>query len=127
MLRKNFSKFKERRRESESRLSRTRENLDRLNDIREELDRQLDRLQRQSKAAERYRELKKEETSAKAQLYSFRYKEVEVVLEKLAADIGRSDLDIEAHISSQRSIESDMESKKAEVVALPEELNTTRQ
>ena len=54
-----ISKFKERRRESESRLSRTRENLDRLNDIREELDRQLDRLQRQSKAAERYRELKR--------------------------------------------------------------------
>ena len=122
-----ISKFKERRRESESRLSRTRENLDRLNDIREELDRQLDRLQRQSKAAERYRELKKEETSAKAQLYAFRYKEVEVVLEKLAVDIGRSDLDIEAHISSQRSIESDMESKKAEVAALQEELNTTRQ
>ncbi len=122
-----ISKFKERRRESENRLSRTRENLDRLNDIREELDRQLDRLQRQSKAAERYRELKKEETSAKAQLYAFRYKEVEVVLDKLAVDIGRSDLDIEAHISSQRSIESDMENKKAEVAALQEELNTTRQ
>ena len=122
-----ISKFKERRRESESRLSRTRENLDRINDIREELGRQLDRLQRQSKAAERYRELKKEETSAKAQLYAFRHNEIEVVLERLAIDIGRSDLDIEAHMSSQRSIESDMENKKAELAALQEELNATRQ
>ncbi len=122
-----ISKFKERRRESESRLSRTRENLDRLNDIREELNRQLDRLQRQSKAAERYRELKKEESSTKAQLYAFRHKEIEVALERLAVEIGRSDLDIEAHISSQRSIESDMESKKAEIAALQEELNATRQ
>ena len=122
-----ISKFKERRRESESRLSRTRENLERINDIREELGRQLDRLQRQSKAAERYRELKKEETSAKAQLYAFRHNEIEVVLERLAIDIGRSDLDIEAHISSQRSIESDMENKKAELAALQEELNATRQ
>ena len=52
------SKYKERRRETESRILRTRENLDRLNDLSDELGRQLDRLKRQADAAERYKTLK---------------------------------------------------------------------
>ena len=54
-----ISKYKERRRETENRIKHTRENLDRINDIREELGRQLEKLERQAKAAEKYRELKR--------------------------------------------------------------------
>ena len=54
------SKYKERRRETESRINRTRENLERLNDVSDELGRQLDRLKRQADAAERYKSLKAE-------------------------------------------------------------------
>ncbi|HBX27427.1 MAG TPA: chromosome segregation protein SMC [Gammaproteobacteria bacterium] len=54
------SKYRERRRETESRISRTRENLDRLDDLSDELGRQLDRLKRQAEAAERYKTLKAE-------------------------------------------------------------------
>ena len=54
------SKYKERRRETESRISRTRENLDRLDDLSDELGRQLDRLKRQADAAERYKTFKAE-------------------------------------------------------------------
>ena len=54
------SKYKERRRETENRISRTRENLDRLNDLSDELGRQLDNLKRQADAAERYKTLKVE-------------------------------------------------------------------
>ena len=54
------SKYKERRRETESRISRTRENLDRLDDLSDEIGRQLDRLKRQADAAERYKTLKAE-------------------------------------------------------------------
>ena len=43
-----ISRYRERRKETESRMRRTVENLDRLNDLREELDRQLRHLQRQS-------------------------------------------------------------------------------
>jgi chromosome segregation protein len=43
-----ISKYKERRRETESRMRRTLENLERLTDIRDELGRQLQHLQRQS-------------------------------------------------------------------------------
>ena len=54
------SKYKERRRETESRISRTRDNLDRLDDLSDELGRQLDRLKQQADAAERYKTLKAE-------------------------------------------------------------------
>ena len=57
------SKYKERRRETESRISRTRENLDRLDDLSDELGRQLDRLKRQADAAERYKMFKAESRS----------------------------------------------------------------
>jgi chromosome segregation protein len=50
-----ISKYKERRRETESRMRRTLENLERLTDIRDEFGRQLQHLQRQSQAAEKYK------------------------------------------------------------------------
>ena len=53
-----ISKYKERRKETESRIKRTKENLDRLSDIRDELERQLQHLKRQSVAAEKYGQLK---------------------------------------------------------------------
>lgn len=53
-----ISKYKERRRETETRIQHTRDNLARLTDLREEITKQIDYLQRQAKAAERYKELK---------------------------------------------------------------------
>jgi len=63
-----ISKYKERRRETETRIRHTRENLDRLNDLREEIDKQLARLKRQSKTAERYKTLKHEQRRYEAEL-----------------------------------------------------------
>ena len=53
-----ISKYKERRRDTESRISRAEENLERLKDIRDELHRQLSRLQRQANSAEKYSKYK---------------------------------------------------------------------
>lgn len=58
------SKYKERRRETESRLNDAREHLARLGDLRGELDKQIDKLQRQAKTAVRYREIQDELASA---------------------------------------------------------------
>ncbi len=63
-----ISKYKERRRETETRIRHTRENLDRLNDLREEIDKQLARLKRQSKTAEKYKTLKQEQRRFEAEL-----------------------------------------------------------
>lgn len=51
------SRYKERRRETEGRISRTRDNLNRLNDLSDEQGRHLDHLKRQADAAKRYKAL----------------------------------------------------------------------
>ena len=52
------SKYRERRRETESRIKRTKENLSRVKDIRDEIGRLIRRLENQAKAAEKYKILK---------------------------------------------------------------------
>ena len=72
-----ISRYKERRRETQNRIQHTVENLARLSDIREELDRQLGQLERQAKAAARYRTLKEEERRRSAELVAIQLKAVE--------------------------------------------------
>ena len=55
------SKYRERRKETESRIKRTKENLSRVKDIRDEIARLIRRLEGQAKAAEKYQLLKKQE------------------------------------------------------------------
>ncbi len=71
-----ISKYKERRRETETRIRHARENLDRLNDVREELNRQLQHLQRQARAAEQYRELRAGERRLRAELLTLRWRDL---------------------------------------------------
>ena len=62
------SKYKERRRETQTRIKSTRENLERLLDVRKELQSQLDKLAIQSLDAKKYRELKATERTLKGQV-----------------------------------------------------------
>lgn len=57
----NISKYKERKQETEQRITHTRDNLERLNDIRLELGKQLARLDKQAATARRYQLLKAQE------------------------------------------------------------------
>jgi chromosome segregation protein len=82
------SKYKERRRETENRISRTRENLDRLNDLSDELGRQLDRLKRQADAAERYKILKAESRDLESLIFWYQLQEHK---EKQQAEIEAKD------------------------------------
>jgi chromosome segregation protein len=66
------SRYKERRKETESRLSDTKENLARVNDIQTELTAQVERLEGQAKVAARYRELEKEKHDSQVVLYALR-------------------------------------------------------
>ena len=56
------SKYRERRRETESRIKKTKENLSRVKDIKDEIERLIRRLENQADAAEKYNALKKEES-----------------------------------------------------------------
>ena len=71
-----ISRYKERRRETESRIRGTRENLDRLNDLRAELVTRLNALKRQARNAEKFKEYKAEERKLKAELLVLRWREL---------------------------------------------------
>jgi chromosome segregation protein len=72
-----ISKYKERRRETESRMRHTRENLERLTALRDELGRQLQHLERQARAAEQYRHYRAEERRLKAELLTVRWRNLQ--------------------------------------------------
>jgi chromosome segregation protein len=62
------SKYKERKKETEQKIKSTKENLSRVNDIRDEIKRLISRLEKQSKQAQKYQELTKEEKQLKLDL-----------------------------------------------------------
>lgn len=107
-----ISKYKERRRETENRIKHTRENLERISDIREELGRQLDRLERQAQAAERYRELRTEESLVTAQLYALRYANLHAELSEREERIRKLEIEQEKTIASQRQMEASIEQSR---------------
>jgi chromosome segregation protein len=107
-----ISKYKERRKETETRIRHTRDNLDRLNDLREELEKQLNHLQRQAKAAEKYKVLKEEERLLSAQLQALRYKGLNEKAQGIESKIRDKETALEAAIAKQRAIEADIEKQR---------------
>ena len=70
-----ISKYKERRKETANRMRHTVENLDRVKDLSDELEKQAKHLDRQAKAAEKYKEYREQERLEQAQLLSCRWQE----------------------------------------------------
>ncbi len=118
-----ISKYKERRRETERRIGHTKDNLDRLSDLREELERQLAHLQRQARAAERYTDLKKEERQLKAELHSLRWLGLTEELKQKDAEVGRLEVEHEAHNADHRRLDAEVESKRASLTEASDELD----
>ena len=77
------SKYRERRRETESRIKRTKENLSRVKDIRDEIGRLIKRLENQAKAAKKYNLLKQDKS---------RYELDKAILFSIEAKSNRDDL-----------------------------------
>lgn len=109
-----ISKYKERRRETETRIRHTRENLERLTDIREELDRQLQRLQRQATAAEKYKGLKIEERSVKAQTLSLQWQMMRNKSSGQRDAIQQHEISLEESIAEQRAVDAKIEELRSQ-------------
>jgi len=107
-----ISKYKERRRETENRIKHTRENLARLNDIREELGKQIKHLDRQAKAASRYRRLKDQERSLTAGLYTLRFGAIELELAERQANIQQLEVAYERSAAIQQGLDTEIESSR---------------
>lgn len=118
-----ISKYKERRRDTESRMRRTQENLERLTDIRDELERQLSRLQRQAQAAEKYAEYKKEERLLKAQLQALKYQQLDQQAKAKQAAIRDLELRMESFVTDQVNKDTQIEKYRSQYTELGDKFN----
>ncbi|MGD0493910.1 MAG: chromosome segregation protein SMC [Steroidobacteraceae bacterium] len=104
-----ISRYKERRRETESRIAETRENLDRLNDLREEVEKQIRHLQRQAATARRYQVLKEEERKLQAELFALRLQGLDVEAGVRDSTTERCETAMQGAIADLREAESEIE------------------
>jgi chromosome segregation protein len=104
-----ISRYKERRKETESRIKATRENLDRVRDVREEVEKQLDHLNRQARAAERWKKLKEEHTHREAELRALSYRAIARDLDAHREALREAETGIEKQLAEQRHMEAAIE------------------
>ena len=118
-----ISKYKERRRETETRMRHTSENLARLNDLRDELEKQLEKLNRQARTAEKFKELREQERRVKAELLTLRHGQMQGQNEQHARAIAEQETNLEAVIAAQRAVEAAMEKNREQHVERVEAFN----
>lgn len=108
-----ISKYKERRKETESRLADTRENLQRVDDIRQELAKQLQHLEVQAQVAARYQTLQAELHTTQNLLWMLKRRDAAVLRDRLAKDVARLTNELEAELSKLREAEKHLEEMRA--------------
>ncbi|MBT8139378.1 MAG: chromosome segregation protein SMC [Gammaproteobacteria bacterium] len=118
-----ISKYKDRRRETETRIRHTRENLERLTDLRDELERQLQKLKRQASAAEKYKTFKAEERELRAQTLSLQWQSLRDRSSGQRERISTLEISVEESVAEQRGIDARVEALREEQVEKTEAFN----
>ncbi len=104
-----ISVYYERRRQTENRMRHTAENLARIDDLRQEISKNLEKLKRQSEAAQKYQQLSIVKSKAETDLVAYRWqnfatkeqeynkimRDLAVLIEKHLADKASTDLELE--------------------------------
>ncbi len=121
-----ISKYKERRKETESRIKATRENLERLNDVRQEVDKTIEHLNRQAKNAERWQRLKDEAARVEAELKALSLKAQEGELDSRVSAVRQTEIEIERLTADQRQIEAQLETFRDRQIAASDNFNTVQ-
>jgi chromosome segregation protein len=103
------SKYKERRRETESRLKDTRENLVRVEDILRELNANLERLERQAEVATRYRALQEQGTTKLHQLWFIKHRDAAAEAARVRLAVLDATNALEARVAELRHVEAQLE------------------
>ena len=106
------SKYKQKRKETESRIKNTRENLNRLNDLREEIEKQLRRLKTQSNAAKRYKKYKSREKEIHAEVL---FTKINGLLSKLKdnqEEVKQHQNTFDQNLTELRKTEADIEEQR---------------
>ena len=121
-----ISRYKERRRETESRIADTRENLERLQDVRDEVEKQIRHLQRQAATARRYQGLKEEERRVSAELLALRIRELDSGAEVHDSATRERELEMQSALADQRGAEAAIEGQRAQHAACAERLSAVQ-
>lgn len=103
-----ITKYKERRRETEGRLSDARDNLARVEDIRAELGQQIERLGSQAEVARRYNELHSNLLDRQALLWTFKREQARHEAERCTAAIAKLGQQVEHGSESLRQLENQL-------------------
>ena len=118
-----ISKYKERRKETETRIRHTRENLDRLNDLREEVGKQLQHLARQAKQAEQYQTIQGERRIKDAEWKALEFRTLDAQLQSLREGLSQEETRLQQIIAEQREAEREIETGRERREAAAEALN----
>jgi len=118
-----ISKYKERRKETETRIRHTRENLERLTDLREEVGKQLDHLKRQARQAEQYQSIQAERRIKDAEWKALEYRGLDRQLQALREGLSQEETRLQQLIAEQREAEREIETGRGRREQAAEALN----
>ena len=117
------SKYKERRRETENRLSDTRENLTRVEDILRELNANLEKLERQAEVAQRFKDLQQQVGLKQQQFWFLKRAETLADQNQLQESILQATNALESKVADLRHIEADLETIRQAHYAAGDQVN----
>ena len=118
-----ISKYKERRRETETRIRHTRENLERLVDLIEEIEKQLLRLDRQSKTAEKYKLLKQQQRKFEAESLLLQKMSYDDDIAKQTQKLTVVETAMQERLAQFRSVEKQIEEWRQKLVEATDQHN----
>jgi chromosome segregation protein len=121
-----ISKYKERRRETENRLSDTKDNLARVTDIRLELGSQIEKLETQAEVAGRYKALQADLHLKQHLLWYLRRRDAANERDRHARDIVKTGNELEAETARLREVESRLETARAEHYRTGDSMNAAQ-
>ena len=117
------SKYKERRRETENRLSDTRENLTRVEDILRELNTNLEKLEKQAEVAQKYNALQADVNLKQHQQWFLKRAEALADQSKVKADAEGAVNALESSMADLRRIEAELETVRQAHYAAGDQVN----
>jgi len=120
------SKYRERRKETESRLKDARDNMNRVEDIQRELKSQVEKLTAQAEVAQHYRSLQADLTFSQHRLWFARKHDAAQQRARIDKDLTEAQNKLEAETARLRHIESTLETARQTQFAGQDTLNTAQ-